>query len=434
MSLYVVERKSVVRNLILVLALFIVLASSSILSVSASGIASPQPVISQRTKYPITLRDPHAQEDGSFGWSVAISGSLAIVGAIGDGPAGHAYVFNATTGKVINTLTSPNRQTGEVFGGSVAINDHLAIVSAPNETPNGHIAAGRAYVYNATTWNVIETLTSPNAQFEGWFGSSIAISGKLAIVGAPGEAVNGTAYAGHAYVYNATTWKVIKTLSSPNAQDYGYFGWSVAISSGLAVVGAYGENASGYIGAGHAYVYNATTWNVIKTLTSPNAQDDGSFGSSVAISGNLATVGAPWETGDGYWAAGNAYVFNAITGKLIKKLTSAYVQEYGWFGSSAAMSSGLAIVGADGENSGAGNVAVYNASSWKLIETLSSPHPIYEGSFGTSVWISGKLAIVGAPYETEHGFYYCAGNSYVFKLPTASILFPVQNHPTTPCD
>ncbi len=246
MSLYVVERKSVVRNLILVLALFIVLASSSILSVSAFGIASPQPAISPlKGGYPKTLTSPHPQSNGEFGYSVAISGKLAIVGAW-------------------------------------------------LETAGGYSEAGHAYIYNTTTWKLIQNLTSPNAQDYGYFGISVAISGKLAMVGAADNA-DGYSHAGHVYVYSAATWKLLQNLTSPNVQSGGYFGLAVAISGKLAIVGASYETAHGHSQAGHAYVYNATTWKLLENLTSPKAQEGGNFGSSVAISGNFAIVGAPGE-------------------------------------------------------------------------------------------------------------------------------------------
>ena len=61
--------------------------------------------------------------------------------------------------------------------------------------------------------------------------------------------------------------------------------------------------------AGHAYIFNAKTGALISTLTSPNAQTYGFFGWSVAISGKTVVVGAPYETGSGIPEAGNAYIF-----------------------------------------------------------------------------------------------------------------------------
>ena len=76
------------------------------------------------------------------------------------------------------------------------------------------------------------------------------------VVGAPGETVNGQTAAGHAYVFDATTGSLIATLTSPNAQSGGEFGFSVAISSSGVIVGAPGETSSGLTQAGNAYSFS----------------------------------------------------------------------------------------------------------------------------------------------------------------------------------
>ena len=75
------------------------------------------------------------------------------------------------------------------------------------------------------------------------------------------------------------------------------------------VVGAEGETANGQTVAGHAYSFDATTGFLTTTLTSPNAQAGGEFGYSVAVSGTTAVVGAQLETGSGFATAGHAYIF-----------------------------------------------------------------------------------------------------------------------------
>jgi hypothetical protein len=100
-----------------------------------------------------------------------------------------------------------------------------------------------------------------------------------------------------------------KTLTSPHAQSYGEFGWSVAMSSTIVVVvGAIEEAVSGHNGAGHVYLFSATG-SLIKTLPSPNVQTGGFFGFSLAIGGTTIVVGADEETVSGHYAAGHAFIF-----------------------------------------------------------------------------------------------------------------------------
>jgi len=385
---------------------------------------------------PLTLISPHPQTEGWFGDGVAISGSLTLVSAYNETAggflgAGNAYVFNASTGALIRTLTSPNAQRGGLFGYSVAMSGNLAIVGAVDEAIEGVPGAGHAYVFNALTGALVKTLASPNAQYGGWFGCSVAISGTLAAVGACGELSSGFLGAGNAYVFNASTGALIQTLKTPNAHDEGLFGISVAVSGSLVTVGAYGETASGFLGAGNAYVFNALTGTLIRTLASPNAQTEGSYGYSVAMTGNLAEVGAFNETASGFPGAGNAYVFNALTGALIRTLASPNAQPGGSFGFSVAMGGDAVatVVGACGETYGstqeAGRGYVYTLTDGTLIQSLASSHPYADGAYGCSVGIYGVYeTIVGAHAEPllnitcgcallKH-----AGNAYVSQIPT----------------
>src|SRR5438132_10755276 len=99
------------------------------------------------------------------------------------------------------------------------------------------------------------TLTSPNALFMGHFGSSVAVNegDPIVVVGAPLEKAGVAVNAGNAYVLDTSTGSII-TLTDPNLESKGYFGTSVAVSGTTVVVGAPGEDAS----AGNAYVFDAT--------------------------------------------------------------------------------------------------------------------------------------------------------------------------------
>jgi hypothetical protein len=210
---------------------------------------------------------------------------------------------------LITTLTSPTPQTAGEFGFSVAISGTTVAVGALGETANALPGAGHAYVFDATDGSLITTLTSPNAQLNGLFGLSVSISGTTVVVGAPYETANALLDAGRAYVFDASTGSPIASLTSPYAQANGLFGISVSVSCTTVVVGALQETANGQVFAGHAYSFDATTGFLTTTLTSPNAQVDGLFGSSVAVSGTTVVVGAYQETGSGFAGAGHAYIF-----------------------------------------------------------------------------------------------------------------------------
>src|SRR2546425_114850 len=190
------------------------------------------------------------------------------------------------------------------------------------------------------------TLTSPNAQLNGNFGFSVAVNegDPIVVVGAPFESAGTPAQpdAGHAYVLD-TTIGLITTLTSPTPELAGEFGFSVAVSGTTVVVGAPFESAATptQSAAGHAYVFDASTGFLAPTtLTSPTPQPFGVFGVSVAVSEDpTVVVGAPLESAGtpAQPQAGHAYVFDASTGFLAPTtLTSPTPQPFGEVGTSVA--------------------------------------------------------------------------------------------------
>ncbi len=402
--------------------LFVVLVTLMLL---ASCLA---PVFVAAASAQIQVTTPNAQAGGAFGFSVAVSGDTLVVGApyenaTGQLDAGNAYVFNSATGALVSTLVSPDVQAGGAFGSSVAVGGGTVVVGAPNETSDGYPEAGNAYVFNASTGALISTLTAPDPQYYGLFGWSVAVSGGRVVVGAYYESSGGNAYTGSAYVFNAVTGALVSTLATPSAQPTGWFGYSVAVSGSTVVVGAPNETGDGYSSAGDAYVFNAVTGALVSNLTSPDAQYYGLFGWSVAVSGSTVVVGAPNE---GSFDAGDAYVFNASTGALVSNFTSPNAQTSGFLGGSVAVSGSTAIVGAFGETAGgyssAGNSYVFDAVTGALISNLTSPDAHRNGPnglFGFSVAVSGNTIVVGAPGETAGG-YSSAGNAYILSASQTS--------------
>jgi hypothetical protein len=62
-------------------------------------------------------------------------------------------------------------------------------------------ALNRAYAFDAKTGALTHTLVSPNTQADGLFGYSVALSGGVVVVGALGETVSGNSEAGRVYVF-----------------------------------------------------------------------------------------------------------------------------------------------------------------------------------------------------------------------------------------
>ena len=128
------------------------------------------------------------------------------------------------------------------------------------------------------------------------------------------------------------------------------FGISVAISGNTAIVGAPYDEDNGS-SSGSAYLFDLTTGaQLAKLLPSDGAADD-QFGDSVAISGNTAIVGARYNYDNGS-SSGSAYLFDITTGAEVAKLLPSDGANSDQFGSSVAINGSTALVGTprDGDN------------------------------------------------------------------------------------
>ena len=102
----------------------------------------------------LTASDAEAEDH--FGFSVAVSGDAAVVGAILEdslGPnGGAAYVFQRDQGGAgnwgeVKKLTASDARDGDYFGGSVAVSGDTAVVGARFEDAAA-TNAGAAYVFD----------------------------------------------------------------------------------------------------------------------------------------------------------------------------------------------------------------------------------------------------------------------------------------------
>jgi hypothetical protein len=256
-----------------------------------------------------TLNNPTPQANDWFGYSVSISDNRAIVSAhandTGAPNAGSAYIYDVTTGNLLHTLNNPTPQTDDNFGYSVAISGNHAIVGAQRDN-TGAPNAGSAYIYDVTTGNLLHTLNNPTPQLSDQFGYSVAISDNRAIVGAYLDNTGATS-TGSAYIYDVTTGNLLHTINNPTPQLSDQFGQSVAISGNTAIVGAYLDD-TGAENAGSAYIYDVTTGNLLHTINNPAPELNDQFGKSVAIDSTTIVVGAYLDN-TGATSTGSVYIY-----------------------------------------------------------------------------------------------------------------------------
>ena len=345
--------------------------------------------------------------DAKYGDSVAISGNYAIVGSrdnrnsgSGNGdPAstfGAAYIYNVQTGQEIHKLISPNATLYYSFGYSVDIDGNYAIISEPGNNSS----KGVAYIFNVATGTNIREIAPNSSDVSNYdyFGRSVAISGNYAIIGASNDDNN----KGSAYIFNISTGTQLFKIEDTNGQGDpmgmgmggDQFGWSVAIDGNNAVVGANGNDSN----KGCAFIYNVTTGTQLHKLVSSVRNNNDRFGNSVAISGNYAIIGAPYED-EGQSNSGTAYIFNVITGTQLYKLKASDQAEGAYFGTSVAIYGNYAVIGAKESHNGYndnGSAYIFDViTGIEIGEIFGSDTTGYE-RFGNSVGIDGNIIVVGA--------------------------------------
>jgi len=268
------------------------------------GLPAVAAAASQQAK--LTAADAAAND--SFGWSVAVSGSTAVVGAYGkNSNTGAAYVFtrSGSTWSQRAKLTAADAAPSAYFGYMVALSGSTVVVGAPGR----NTGTGAAYVYagSGSTWSQRAELTASDPATTAYFGWSVALSGSTALVGAPGN----NNYTGTAYVFtgSGSSWPWQAELTAADGGPGDKFGLSVAIAGPTAVVGAPLSNAAG---TGAAYVFTspglASSWPQQAELTAADAATGDHFGTSVALSTSTLAVGAPWKNS----VTGAAYVFAGV--------------------------------------------------------------------------------------------------------------------------
>ncbi len=265
-----------------------------------------------------------------FGCSNALYGDRALIGAYhsdgNDLDSGSAYVFRydsvSGTWHEEDKLLASDGADGDRFGWSVALSGDRALVGANGDDDNGN-TSGSAYVFRydsvSGTWHEEAKLLASDGEKDDFFGDSVALTGDRAFIGAPNDDDNGNR-SGSAYVFDydavSGTWQEEAKLFASDSAAYDLFGISVALSGIRALIGAYGNDDNGsYSGSAYVFGYDSVsgTWHEEAKLLASDGANDNRFGWSVALSSEVALIGAPYDDDNGS-GSGSAYAydFNSI--------------------------------------------------------------------------------------------------------------------------
>ncbi|HMP41490.1 MAG TPA: hypothetical protein PKA05_14000, partial [Roseiflexaceae bacterium] len=237
-----------------------------------------------------TIRPSDSADGDRFGTAVAIDGTRILAGAPGadsGSTRGAAYIFEQVGDSWDEVMRLSSDTIGDhFFGWSVALDGDLAAIGAPY-TGNGIEQTGSVALFrhNSTTWNREQRLAtgaSGGALDRDLFGWIVALDGNTLVVGA---------YLGNrAYVFTESggSWTEQEELTGPTGQ----FGYAVAIDGGTIAVGAPLNNTGG-TNIGIVAIFNSSAggWVDAGTLQPPALANGSRFGSAVALVGGTLLVG-----------------------------------------------------------------------------------------------------------------------------------------------
>ena len=361
-----------------------------------------------------------------FGHSIAIDNDIIAVGVPSDDDnginSGAAYLYDASTGAQIVKLLPTDGAAGAEFGFSIAISNGIVVVGARVDDENG-VAAGAAYLFDATDGTQLAKLTPNDPEPGDEFGNSIAIDNGIVAVGAWRADEYGVG-SGAAYLFDASTGNQLDKLLPDTGNNYQTFGVSIAMDNGLVAIGArtYFVLGQGYTFA-KAYLFDVSTGNQINVfqpdIPNYNGDQGGNFADCLDIENGLLAVGAPYRSV--VWDfSGAAYIFDVSTGDQLHFITPSDLWDQDRFGTSISIDNGVVAIGAqwdDDNGFDSGSAYIFDAITGVEVSKLLASDGAEFDLFGTSVAINGDVTVVGAKgYTGDH-----SGSAYVYSGITVGI-------------
>ncbi len=388
------------------------------------------------------VKGPSPNIYDTFGAAVAVDDEVAVVGSPNGNATqqlfstGVAFVFRRNGDQWVQegTLAAPDADFGDRFGFSVAISGDLAAVGAPT-----HDGGGRVYVYERVggTWAWQQTLASgTNANDR--YGAAVALEGTRLAVGAPLINTGPVAPTGAVYVYerSGSAFGAPTQLFADERTGGEEFGYSLSLEGNRLAVGARYNQDVNFIQSGAVFVFaKGATWAQQARIRRTGLNQDAKFGESVALSSGTLLIGAPRtiiSIGGNPTETGNAFVYvEGPVGTWTEQaqLRPAAPAPDDRIGQSVALVADKAVVGAPGRallsdpDFGAAFEFQRTGANWSFVKSLPSTDAPASGSLGYAMHMKSGVLFVGQPqdlFPPQNPDR--AGRAYIYAWPAASAI------------
>ena len=330
-------------------------------------------------------------------------------------------------------FTSPEPIADSRYGRAVAVYEDTLVVSQEggNNPIPGHLFIYERHANGPNNWGITNIITPSDGVDGHGLGASLSFDGETLLAGSA-TAVGNVAETGAAYIFERNAggqnnWGEVAKLIAPDGAYQDRFGWSVSFDEDTAVVGARWHDGTG-INYGSAYIYDrneggSNNWGFVKEITDSNPANNDRFGYSVAVTGDIIVVGADGEDLNGN-ESGIVYVFERNAGGSnnwgeIAQITPDVPLANERFGVAVKMDGDRLAVGAiELSTTRPGNTYIFERdagglNNWGQIAKLTPSDGTAGNGFGISLSLQDDTLVVGAHKAT--GVENNSGAAYVYK-------------------
>ncbi|HPF41089.1 MAG TPA: hypothetical protein PK093_20820 [Phycisphaerae bacterium] len=305
------------------------------------------------------------------------------------------------------------------FGDCVAVDGDTAIVGV-RRAGDAAESGGAAYVYRRLNgaWQRIQVLSAGDATSVDQFGTSVDIRGDTIVVGAPTPIGVGRA---HIFREIGGVWREVATLTPSDGVTGDLFGYSVALGTHVAFVGALRKDGID-VNNGAVYVFDEVEgqWQAGVRLIDPEPHYEHFFGNAVAVDGDTALVGCRYDPTAHTTPVGEVLVFEKSGGawSFSQKLQRSFGgRTSDGFGNAIAIDGDTIVAASVSERVdgctgppcivGAAYIFRKSGATWNEQARLLMPDPYFAGfpsgeRFGVSVALNGDTIAVGADAAIEY--------------------------------